>query len=115
MSLLIEGMTKEDFFRILLGANCGMFQEEKLKSNLCEGECASYYGYKVKELPPHGRLIDADALMRDIQEHDYLVTDCFNTSDRGMFTLGIRYAIMEAAPTILDSDNNVPCKEEVKE
>ena len=42
MSIIIEGMNKEDFFRILLGANCGMFQKEKLDS---------YYGHKVKELP----------------------------------------------------------------
>ena len=59
MSIVIEGITKEDFFRILLGANCGMFQKEKLDS---------YYGYKVKEIPPHGRLIDADALTNIINQ-----------------------------------------------
>ena len=109
MSIIIEGikMPKEGNYEARLNVN-----RDGTALLFLYGECG---GHAAKEIPPHGRLIDADALMRDIQEHDYLVTDCFNTSDRGMFTLGIRYAIMEAAQTILDSDNNVPCKKDVKE
>lgn len=38
-------------------------------------------------------LIDANALSCDIHEHDYVLKDMFNSTDRGMFTCGIDYAI----------------------
>ena len=45
------------------------------------------------------RLIDADALMEVIREHDYPLRSHFNSTDNGMFTLGIQQAVDEA-PTI---------------
>lgn len=45
------------------------------------------------------RLIDADALKETVRTHDYILKDCFNSIDKGMFTLGIMYAIDEQ-PTI---------------
>ena len=45
------------------------------------------------------RLIDADALMEVIREHDYPLRSHFNSTDNGMFTLGIQQAVYEA-PTI---------------
>ena len=43
------------------------------------------------------RLIDADALMEVIREHDYPLRSHFNSTDNGMFTLGIQQAVYEAA------------------
>lgn len=54
-------------------------------------------------VPPHGRLIDADALMNCIRAHDYPLTAHFNSTDNGMFTLGIQQAVDEA-PTIIPAD-----------
>lgn len=51
-------------------------------------------------VPPHGRLIDADALMGVIRAHDYPLRAHFNSTDNGMFTIGIQQAVDEA-PTII--------------
>lgn len=48
----------------------------------------------------HGRLVDADALMDVIHSHDYPLTAHFNSTDNGMFTVGIQQAVDEA-PTIV--------------
>ena len=45
------------------------------------------------------RLIDADALMKVIREHDYPLRSLFNSTDNGMFTIGVQQAVDEA-PTI---------------
>ena len=45
------------------------------------------------------RYIDADALMKVIREHDYPLRSHFNSTDNGMFTIGIQQAVDEA-PTI---------------
>ena len=45
------------------------------------------------------RLIDADKLMGTILEHDYVLRDEWNNTDRGMFTYGIEHAVNEQ-PTI---------------
>lgn len=45
------------------------------------------------------RLIDADALMKVIREHDYPLRSHFNSTDNGMFTIGVQQAVDEA-PTI---------------
>ena len=59
--------------------------------------------YKAVPVPPHGRLIDADALMGVIRANDYPLTAHFNSTDNGMFTLGIQQAVDEA-PTIIEAD-----------
>lgn len=41
------------------------------------------------------RLIDADKLIKTIEEHDYPLADECNSIDRGMFTIGIMQAIDE--------------------
>lgn len=41
------------------------------------------------------RLINADKLIKTIEEHDYPVADKLNSIDRGMFTIGIMQAIDE--------------------
>lgn len=52
---------------------------------------------------PHGRLIDADELMKVIEANDYTLQSYYNTTDRGMFTIGIKQAIDEA-PTIIEAE-----------
>lgn len=45
------------------------------------------------------RLVDADALMETIRAHDYPLKAHFNSTDNGMFTLGIQQAVDEQ-PTV---------------
>ena len=54
-------------------------------------------------VPPHRRLIDADALMGVIRAHDYPLKAHFNSTDNGMFTIGIQQAVDEA-PTIIPAE-----------
>lgn len=61
-------------------------------------------------VPPHGRLIDAAALMGVIRAHDYPLKAHFNSTDNGMFTIGIQQAVDEA-PTIIPADHE---EEEMK-
>ena len=42
------------------------------------------------------RLIDADALFDVITKHDYTLIDRINSHDRGMFTIGIKQAIVNS-------------------
>ena len=51
----------------------------------------------------HGRLIDADELLKTIEANDYMLRSELNTFDRGMFTIGIQQAINEA-PTIVEAE-----------
>lgn len=60
--------------------------------------------YDVIDVPtPHGRLIDVDELMKVIEANDYTLRSYYNTTDRGMFTIGIKQAIDEA-PTIIEAE-----------
>lgn len=56
------------------------------------------------EVPKHGRLVDADALMSTIKEHDYHLYDRLtDTTQPGMFTFGIAYAVC-TAQTIIEAE-----------
>ena len=56
------------------------------------------------EIPtPHGRLIDADALLRVIEENSYRLRGVTNSTENGMFLTGIRQAIDES-PTIIEAE-----------
>lgn len=64
----------------------------------------SHSGKHIVEInTPHGRLIDADELMKVIEANDYTLQSYYNTTDRGMFTIGIKQAIDEA-PTIIEAE-----------
>ena len=55
-------------------------------------------------VPDHGRLIDADDVKRIVKEHDYVLRDpILNSTDRGMWTIGIFQAI-DNATTIIPAD-----------
>ena len=58
---------------------------------------------KVKFLPNHGRLIEAESLKEVIHQHDYPLAARTNSIDFGMFTIGIDQAIDEAE-TIIDKE-----------
>ena len=55
------------------------------------------------------RLIDADTLKETVHAHDYVLIDRTNSTDKGMFTVGIMQAIDEQ-PTI-DAVPVVRCKD----
>lgn len=58
----------------------------------------------IVEVPtPHGRLIDADALLRVIEENSYRLRGVTNSTENGMFLTGIRQAIDES-PTIIEAE-----------
>lgn len=72
--------------------------------NLEAGE--GHNGKRIVEIQtPHGRLIDADELLKTIEANDYMLRSALNTFDRGMFTIGIQQAINEA-PTIVKAEGN---------
>lgn len=52
------------------------------------------------------RLIDANKLLKTIEEHDYLLADKCGSIDRGMFTIGIMQAIDEQPHVDFDEINN---------
>ena len=52
------------------------------------------------------RLIDADKLIKTIEEHDYSLADECGSIDRGMFTIGIMQAIDEQPHVDLNEINN---------
>lgn len=52
---------------------------------------------------PHGRLIDADALLRVIEENSYRLRGVTNSTENGMFLTGICQAIDES-PTIIEAE-----------
>lgn len=55
------------------------------------------------------RLIDADELIKTIKAHHYPLKSHLNSTDYGMFTIGIQYAIDEQ--TTVDAVPVVRCKD----
>lgn len=55
------------------------------------------------------RLIDADALMKIIRTYDYPLKSNFNSTDNGMFTIGIQQAVDEQQT--IDAVPIVRCKD----
>ena len=99
MSILIKGvkMPKEGNYEARLNVN-----RDGTALLFLYGECG---GHEAKEIPPHGDLIDAEEEIRLMQSSEY---DTYNDYCRA-------FDMLANAPTIIDRDNNVPCKEEVKE
>ena len=61
-------------------------------------------GCRLVEIPtPHGRLIDADELLKVIEENSYRLRGVINLTENGMFLSGIRQAIDES-PTIIEAE-----------
>ena len=74
------------------------------------------------EIPPHGRLIDADALQKDIQKHADLFVNCGNLDLAAMAQRdGLSCALSDVvnAPTIIESTigqlNSDPAVNEAEE
>jgi len=95
MSILIKGMEMpaDDMKNIMI---------------LSDGRVFQFSGYGNPKplgtaipVPDHGRLVDADEVKRIVQEHDYLLRDpILNSTDRGMWTIGVFQAVDEA-PTFI--------------
>jgi len=60
MSIIIHGITKEEFATRMMGEGITIIDPDIL------GSFESFFGYRTEELPPHGRLIDSDALLENI-------------------------------------------------
>ena len=58
---------------------------------------------EIISVPPHGRLIDADALKTEVFAHDKLMKDGWNNMDMGMFT-GNLMEVIAAVPTIIPAE-----------
>ena len=62
---------------------------------------------------PRGRLIDADELLKVIEENSYRLRSVINSTENGMFLSGIRQAIDES-PTIIEAENSSAIDDDVK-
>lgn len=92
MSVLIKGMEMPKHGeKIVVFPDGSVFVEDEDNYNLV---CLRRTGAKAKQLPPHWRLIDADALMKQI-EHDTPLSAVFEKTMK-------RY--LHNAPTILPAD-----------
>ena len=94
MSILIHGVSIPKDGKVFLIDPWGNVRLYWSKDVLVVG--TGLHLCKASELPPHGRLIDADALMAEIRAHDYLLTAMCNSRENGMFTVGIQQAVDEA-------------------
>lgn len=105
MSVIIKGMEmpkhcrncKFSYFTHGISMKCLFISEAcKIKGRL--SNCPL-----VAVPTPHGRLIDADALLRVIEENSYRLRGATNSTENGMFLTGIRQAIDES-PTIIEAE-----------
>lgn len=96
MSILIKDMEMPEhcgYCRFRYDGICHALQKTQYRKEECP----------LVPVPPHCRLVDADALMNLIREHSYPLTDHFNSTDNGMFTIGIQQAVDEA-PAIIEKE-----------
>ena len=66
----------------------------------CKGE------YEINAIPPHGRLIDADALIKELwwQRRNYQMLDDTQTVDKIMHGLFRAEQLVNDAPTIIEAE-----------
>lgn len=101
MSILIKGMEmpKQGRVTLQIGADGAVYVVNK-----CEITAEKYEkNFEVLEVPPHGRLIDADALMKsinDAREKDPLIADVY-VDDYVIVSDWLRNT-----PTIIPSDKD---------
>lgn len=110
MSIIIPGMKMPRF------GECIVITSDGVASKYLDGDVAIYYAARpdkeaaAVELPPHGRLIDVDALRRAMYHEAFETDSPMQKWDSGCW---IRYKLFErveeAAPTIVPAD---PEKEE---
>ena len=104
MSILIEGMSKKEFAELL-----GLY---KILPPEVIDEMKTLEGHKVIEIPPHGRLIDADALMREfgkeekaMEIHGQEFSSSFLSSFQEISTEWYCVEdILDNAPTIIEAE-----------
>ena len=85
MAVYIKGMEMPtDCHNCPLGFGGGCYCGTSADEYMCPDHGRSEWCPLVL-VPPHGRLIDADALMGVIRAHDYPLRAHFNSTDNGMF------------------------------
>ena len=90
MSIIIHGITKEEFAKRMMGEGITIIDPDIL------GSFDSFFGHRVEELPPHGRLIDADRLEEE---------PCDLIDDRGLEAeSGYSHDQIRNAPTIIEAE-----------
>lgn len=86
MSLLIKNWQMADWKELLKWAKIGL-------NNAMIGEFS-----EVEEIPPHGRLIDADALIRELEiteEDDH---------NGATLLMAVFLEVLKSAPTVIDAE-----------
>ena len=86
MSLLIKNWSEADWKELLKWAKIGL-------NNAMIGEFS-----EVEEIPPHGRLIDADALIRELEiteEDDH---------NGATLLMAVFLEVLKSAPTVIDAE-----------
>ena len=86
MSLLIKNWSLADWKELLKWAKIGL-------NNAMIGEFS-----EVEEIPPHGRLIDADALIRELEiteEDDH---------NGATLLMAVFLEVLKSAPTVIDAE-----------
>lgn len=92
--ILICGMElpKQGRITLQIGSDGAVYVVDK-----CEITAEKYEkNFKVFEVPPYGRLIDADALLKKCE---------FVCTDDDEDIRAVRYSIIENAPTIIPADD----------
>lgn len=73
---------------------------------IAEEHCRNLNECLIIELPEkHGRLIDADEVIKIVTEHSYLLRDVNSIVDFGMYNEGIIQAVNECV-TIMENEGN---------
>lgn len=110
MSLIIKGMDmpKKGVYHAVI-----TFDGDSLGVRIPPSKEPFFSGRIVHMPTPRGRLIDADELLRVIEENSYRLRSVINSTENGMFLSGIRQAIDES-PTIIEAENSSAIDDDVK-
>lgn len=87
MNILIKGMEMPKNEPLLVKINPGSSVSTTAKNG--------YKKYEAVPVPPHGRLIDADALLKKCE---------FVCTDDDVDVRAVRYSVIDDAPTIIPAD-----------
>jgi len=108
MSIIIHGITKEEFAKRMMGEGITIIDPDIL------GSFESFFGYRTEELPPHGRLIDADAIQRKmyrkVAKIQKVINDPSRWSEERKDAITDKYTVLKAkkwiaeAPTIIEAE-----------
>ena len=98
MSVLIKGMKMPRYC-----AECDAVIDEELLCPFTNDDCENYFGVRnrncpLSPVPPHGRLIDADALIKK------LAIDDLDDKTGATLLMAVFLEVLKAAPTIIPAE-----------